>query len=75
MSSPALPNGIYQLSTELNPQQITDAIDACLAKAEALAVTAATIDFDAYTTDIISNYLWAVSDIIREARWLCERGR
>lgn len=64
------PNGVYFLNPELNSQQLYDAIHACLSKAEALATTAATTDFEAYGVDTISNYLWALSDAIREARWL-----
>lgn len=64
------PNGVYLLNPELNSQQLYDAISACLNKAEALAITAATTDFEAYGVDVISNYLWALSDTIREARWL-----
>lgn len=64
------PNETYLLNPRLNSQQLNDAISACLAKAEALATTAADIDFEAYTPSIVSNYLWALSDIIREARWL-----
>lgn len=64
------PNGVYLLNPELNPQQLYDAINACLSKAEALATTAATTDFEAHGIDTISNYLWILSDTIREARWL-----
>jgi len=41
-----------------------------LCKAEALAATAATTDFEAYNADTIGNYMWVLSDIIREAKWL-----
>lgn len=63
-------NGLYHLNPELEPQLLSDAINACLSKAEALAVIAATIDFECYESEIISNYLWALSDSVREARWL-----
>lgn len=65
-----LPNGIYILNPEVSSQQLFDAKNACLCKAEALAAMAAASDFDAYTSEIISNYLWALSDMIHEARWL-----
>lgn len=64
------PNGVYFLNPELNPQQLYDCINACLCKAEALATAAATTDFEAYSDDTINNYLWTLSDLIREARWL-----
>jgi hypothetical protein len=64
------PNGVYLLNPELNPDQLFDAVNACLYKAEAIAMTAATTDFEAYTSEVINNYMWALSDLIREARWL-----
>lgn len=66
-------DGVYLLNPQINQQQLYDAIAACLCKAEALAMTAAAVDFEAYTSDIISNYLWALSDIVREARYLYEK--
>jgi hypothetical protein len=65
------PNGIYSLNPEINPNQLYDAINAYLCKAEALAAIAATIDFESYESEIINNLMWTVSDFIREARWLC----
>lgn len=67
------PNGVYLLNPKLNPQQLYDTISACLCKAEALATTAAATDFEAYSADTINHYLWAISDIIREARWLYDK--
>jgi hypothetical protein len=64
------PNNVYLFNPELNPQQIFQAIAVCLSKAEALAITAATTDFEAYEPDTINNYMWTLSDIIREAKWL-----
>ncbi len=66
-------NGIYILNPKLNQQQLNDAISAYLSKAEALAITAATTNFEAYTTEVLTNYLWALSDTIREAQWLHEK--
>ncbi len=63
-------NGIYQLNSNLTPQQLYDAVNACLCKAEALAATAANTDFETYSAETIGNYMWVLSDIIREARWL-----
>lgn len=72
-SAHLLPNDLYQINPQLNNQQVFDALNACLCKAEALAITAATTDFEAYTPETFSNYLWALSDIIREAKWLHEQ--
>jgi hypothetical protein len=54
-------------------QQLFDAVNACLCKAEALAVTAATTDFESFESNIINNYMWALSDIVREAKCLHAR--
>jgi hypothetical protein len=61
---------VYLLNPKLNSQQLYDAINACLCKAEALAATAATTDFEAYESDTINSYMWALRDIIHEAKWL-----
>lgn len=34
---------------------------------------AATTNFEAYSSETIRNYMWALSDIIREARFLQEK--
>lgn len=64
------PNGIYFFNPNVNPQQLFNAVNACLCKAEALALTAATTDFESYNPDTINNYLWALTDIIHEAKYL-----
>lgn len=63
-------DSLYILNPEANAEQLFDAINARLHKAEALAVIAATIDFETYTSETIGNYLWALSDVIREVKWL-----
>lgn len=72
MNTPSIktPNGVYSLNSDLTPQQLYDAVNACLCKAEALAATAANTDFETYNAETIGNYMWTLSDIIREARWL-----
>jgi hypothetical protein len=63
-------NDIYFLKEGLNDQQLSSAINRCLCQAEALAMIAAIIDVEAVGSDIINNYLWMLSDIVREARVL-----
>jgi hypothetical protein len=67
------PNSVYLLNPEIKPCQLSSAISASLSKAEALALTAATIDFDGYDPDTINNYMWTLSDLIREIKWLYEK--
>lgn len=67
------PSGVYLFNPEISQQQIFDAMSACLCKAEALASTAAAIDFEIYTPETINNYLWALSDTLREAKLLCSK--
>jgi hypothetical protein len=64
------PNGIYLLNPQSDSQQLYDATSACLCKAQALAAIAASVDLDAYSSDIVSNYLWVLHDLIREGAWL-----
>ena len=68
--SPALPNGIYLLKEGLSYQQLSAAINRCLCQAEALAVIATIVDAETVGLDTVNNYLWALSDMIQEARWL-----
>jgi hypothetical protein len=63
-------NNLYQLNSDLKPQQLFDAVSACLSKAEALTSIATTIDMEIYTSEVVNNYLWALGDIIREAKCL-----
>lgn len=72
-SSAKLLNGIYSLNPEFNQQQLYDAINRCLIKAEALAITATMADWGAFDDDIVTNYLWTLSDVIHEAKWLYEK--
>lgn len=67
------PNGIYFFNSNVDPQQLFNAVNACLCKTEALALTAATTDFESYDSDTINNYMWALSDIIRETKCLYEK--
>lgn len=66
-------DSIYQLKPALSFYQIYDAVSDYLAKAEALATTAANIDFEAFSSWHINNYFWALSDLIQEARCACEK--
>lgn len=64
---------VYSFHPDVNFNQLSDAMNACLAKAEALSVTASSIDFEAFTAEIINNYLLTLSDVIREARFLYKK--
>jgi hypothetical protein len=66
-------HNIYLLDPEATSQQLFDATSACLKKAEALSMVAASIDLEAYSPDIIGNYLWTVGDLVREASWLYQK--
>jgi hypothetical protein len=59
--------------THLISNQLYDSVNACLCKAEALAIVAATADLEAYDPKVLNNYLWTLSDLVREARWLFEK--
>jgi hypothetical protein len=67
-----LPNDIYILKEGLTHQQLSAAINRCLYQAEALAVIATLADAEAIKLDTMNNYLWALSDIVQEARCLYE---
>jgi hypothetical protein len=64
------PNGVYLFNPTVNSNQLFEVVSACLCKAHALSTVAATTDFEAYDVDILNNYLWAISDLLRETRWL-----
>lgn len=66
------PNDIYLLKTGLSQQQLSSSVSRCLCQAEALAVIATFMDVEAVGLDTINNYLWTLSDIIQETRWLYE---
>lgn len=70
IQSNALPNDIYLLKEGLSQQQLSAAINRCLCQAEALAVIATMADTEAVGLDTINNYLWTLSDIVQEAKWL-----
>ncbi len=65
-----LPNNIYLLKPGLSQQQLSAAINRCLCQAEALSVIATLADTETVGLDTINNYLWALSDMIQETRWL-----
>ena len=71
--SNVLPNNIYLLKEGLSQQQLSSAINRCLCQAEALAIIATITDAEAVGLDTINNYLWTLSDIVQEAKWLHER--
>ena len=68
--SKVLPGDIYCLKEGLSQQQLSAAINRCLCQAEALAIIATVIDTETVGTDTIDNYLWTLSDIVQEAKWL-----
>lgn len=68
--SHVLPNNIYFLKEGLSHQQLSAAISRCLCQAEALAVIATIADAETVGLDTMNHYLWALSDMIQEARWL-----
>jgi len=70
IQSNVLPNDIYLLKEGLSQQQLLSAINRCLCQAEALAVIATIVDADAAGADIINNYLWTLSSIVQETKWL-----
>lgn len=64
------PNPIYQLKEGLSLQQISTALNRCLCQAEALAVIATINDSETVGIDTMNHYLWILSDVVQEARWL-----
>ncbi len=63
-------NNIYLLKEGLSQQELSAALNRCLCQAEALAIIATIIDTDAVGVDAVNNYLWTLSDIVQEAKWL-----
>lgn len=72
IQSNVLFNDIYHLKEELSQQQLSSAINRCFCQVEALAIMASIIDVEAIGNETVNNYLWALSDIVREAKWLFE---
>lgn len=68
--SRVLPSNVYLLKEGLSHQQISAAINRCLSQAEALAIIATIVDSETVGADTMNHYLWALSDMIQEARWL-----
>lgn len=69
---PTSPDNIYLFNAESTVDQVYKGISARLCKAEALAAVAANMDIECYSPEIISNYLWVLSDIVRESKSLYE---
>lgn len=67
------PDGIYMFNADTTIDQVYKGISARLCKAEALAAVAANMDIECYSSEIISNYLWVLSDIVRESKSLYMR--
>ena len=61
---------IYLLKNDLSQQQLIAAINRSLCHAEALSLAASVINVESLGTDIMDNYLWALSEIIQEAKYL-----
>jgi len=57
---------------QVNPE-ILNNLNKFLCKAEALAAILEIADLETVATHVIDNYLWALSDYIREARQLYNR--
>ncbi len=72
IQSNVLPNDIYLLKQGLSQQQLSSAINRCLCQAEALTIVATIIDAEAVGNDVINNFLWTLSDIVQETKWLYE---
>ncbi len=70
--SHASPNPIYLLKKDLSQQQLSSAISRCLCQAEALSTIATIVDVEIVGVDTFNNYLWTLSDMVRETRWLYE---
>jgi len=66
-------NSLYLVDENADHLKILNTISSCLNKAEALTITAANLDFDVLDNQTIGNYLWALKDIIKEAKWLYEK--
>ncbi len=65
-------NNIYILKDGLNQQELWSAINRCLCQAEALSIIATIIDAETIGVDTLNDYLWTLSDIVRETRCLYE---
>ncbi len=63
-------NNIYLLKEGLSQQELSAALNRCLCQAEALAIIATIIDAEVVGVDAINNYLWTLSEIVQEAKWL-----
>lgn len=72
LANPAL-GKLYYLNNNVTPNDLHEAINACLSKAQSLAAVMATVDTDEYKTKLINNYLWALSDIVYEIKFLYQQ--
>jgi hypothetical protein len=57
---------------QINPNTLSQ-LNKSLRKAEALATILQMTNLDFTDTNVIDNYLWALSDNIREAKQICNR--
>lgn len=62
---------VYLSSSE--KKDLHEAISACLCKAQAIALVIATTNVDEYNTKTVNDYLWALSDLIRDAKCLYDK--
>jgi hypothetical protein len=67
---PTSPNGLYFLNEHLSSHHISQAIGMYLSKAQAMAVIATLIDVEGVKADVMESYLWTLSDILQEVKWL-----
>lgn len=63
-------NNIYLLKEGVSREQIVASFSRCLGQAEALANIISIVDTEAVDVDTVNYYLWALSNMIQEARWL-----
>lgn len=61
---------IIQSNHSFHSSNLLDAAMESLYKAEALSKIAALVDFEACSSETATNYLWALSDYIEQAKFL-----
>lgn len=64
------PHTVYLFNPQANYLEIYDTISKCLAQAEALVLVASNCDTEEISRQIMDSYLWAIRDMIAEARYL-----
>ncbi len=70
MNKQSASNNIYLLKEELTQQELSAALNRCLCQTEAMAIIATMIDAETVGVDVLNNYLWTLSNIVQEAKWL-----